>query len=202
LHLRSVLSSAAQRYGLSRPFRGFQGFVALWGIEPKTGSRARLQHIARRGCAGRRQIRRHGAIQITAELKQQSYTRPDAAKVAAATATAGAAESINQKEYANLLKMKAKDQAATAAATATDTATAVASGGLVQGRAQQAADKAMRADHDANNERIMKEDMPTYSKLTGQTADFGADFASQLKENPRLARLMQLARAKHCKGGG
>jgi serine/threonine protein kinase len=39
------------------------------------------------------------------------------------------------------------------------------------------------------------------TKLTSQTAGLGSDFAQQLQSNPRLARLMQLADSKHCKGG-
>jgi hypothetical protein len=43
---------------------------------------------------------------------------------------------------------------------------------------------------------------PVAQRQMGQMAGFGADFAEQFKSNPRLARLMQLADTKHCKGGG
>ena len=139
--------------------------------------------------------------QITAELKQQSYTAPDKTKVAEVTATANQQQEIQKREYANMVKMQAEDQKAVAAATAADTATELATGGLVRGRALEAVDKSLTAKHDANNERVIKEDMPVTSKLITQTSGLGADFAQQLQSNPRLARLMQLADSKHCKGG-
>jgi hypothetical protein len=141
-------------------------------------------------------------MQITAELKQQQITAPDKAKTAEATATASEAQALVKKEHENFLKMQAKDQAAVDAANATDRATELASGGLVRGRALQATEKALDAEHRANNERVVKEDTPTFSKLNGQTADFGSDFAAQMQSNPRLARLVQLANSKHCQGGG
>ena len=139
--------------------------------------------------------------QITAELKQQQYTAPDKTKVAEAAATANKQEEIIHKEHANMLKMQAEDQKAVAAATAADTATELATGGLVRGRALNAVEKTLDAKHKANNDRVIKEDLPVTQQLNGQTAGLGADFAQQLQSNPRLARLMQLADSKHCKGG-
>ncbi len=139
--------------------------------------------------------------QITAELKQQTYTAPDKTKVAEATATANQQQDIIRKEHENMLKMHAEDQAAVNAASAADTATELATGGLVRGHALEAVDKTLTAKHDANNQRVIKEDMPVTSKLVSQTSGLGADAAQQLQSNPRLARLMQLADSKHCKGG-
>jgi hypothetical protein len=139
--------------------------------------------------------------QITAELKQQTYTAPDKAKAAEASATAKQQVDINNKEYANMLKMQAEDQAKVNAASAADTATELATGGLVRGHALNAVQKTLDEEHKANNERIMREDAPVTSKLISQTSGLGADAAEQLRSNPRLARLMQLADSKHCKGG-
>ncbi len=139
--------------------------------------------------------------QITAELKQQQYTAPDKTKVAEATATVNKQEEIIHKEHANMLKMQAEDQSAVAAATAADTATELATGGLVRGRALNAVEKTLDAKHKANNERVIREDLPVTQQMTSQTAGLGSDFAQQLQSNPRLARLMQLADSKHCKGG-
>jgi hypothetical protein len=139
--------------------------------------------------------------QITAELKQQQYTAPDKTKAAEALATANKQEQIVHKEHANMLKMQAEDQKAIAAATAADDATELATAGLVQGRALNAVEKTLDAKHKANNDRVIREDLPVTQQLHSQTAGLGADFAQQLQSNPRLARLMQLADSKHCKGG-
>jgi hypothetical protein len=140
--------------------------------------------------------------QITAELKQQQYTAPDKTKVAALDATAREQQKITKKEYENMVKMQAEDQSAVAAATAADTATELATGGLVRGRALNAVEKTLDAKHKANNERVIKEDLPVTQRMISQTSDLGADFGQQLQANPRLGRLMQLADSKHCKGGG
>ena len=140
--------------------------------------------------------------QITAELKQQQYAAPDRAKVAEANATVQEQQSIQRREYANAVKQQAENQAAVNAASAADTATELATGGLVRGRALQATEKTIDARNRANNERVIKEDLPVAQKMVSQTADLGGDFSQQLQANPRLARLMQLADTRHCKGGG
>jgi hypothetical protein len=48
--------------------------------------------------------------------------------------------------------------------------------------------------------RLLKEAQPIEKQQVNQMAGFSSDFA-QLRSNPRLARLMQLADSKHCKGG-
>jgi hypothetical protein len=65
-----------------------------------------------------------------------------------------------------------------------------------------AVEKEQTAEHDANNQRVLKEAQPIKKQQVAQMAGFSADFAQQLQSNPRLARLMQLADNKHCKGGG
>ena len=140
--------------------------------------------------------------QITAELKQQQYTVQDKKKVAELDATTKEQQKIIKKEEAILAKRQAEAQAAVAAATAADTATELATGGLVSGHALNAVEKTLDAQDKVEKERVMREDLPTTQKMISQTADLGADFGQQLQANPRLARLMQLADAKHCKGGG
>jgi hypothetical protein len=140
--------------------------------------------------------------QITAELKQQQYTAQDKTKVAELDATTKEQEKIIHKEEAILAKRQAEAQTAVAAATAADTATELATGGLVSGHALNAVEKTLDAQDKVEKERVMREDLPTTQKMISQTAGLGADFGQQLQANPRLARLIQLADAKHCKGGG
>jgi hypothetical protein len=139
--------------------------------------------------------------QITAELKQQQYTTQDKAKVAELDATTKEQQKIIHKEEAILAKRQAEAQTAVAAATAADTATELATGGLVSGHALRAVEKTLDAQDKVEKERVIREDLPTTKKMIGQTAGLGADFGQQLQSNPRLARLMQLADSKHCKGG-
>jgi len=140
--------------------------------------------------------------QITAELKQQQYATQDKTKVADLGATLTEQQKIIKKEEAILAKRQAEAQAAVAAATAADTATELATGGLVSGHALNAVEKTLDAQDKVEKERVMREDLPTTQKMISQTAGLGADFGQQLQSNPRLARLIQLADAKHCKGGG
>jgi hypothetical protein len=49
--------------------------------------------------------------------------------------------------------------------------------------------------------RLLKEAQPIEKQQLNQMAGCSSDFAQQLQSNPRLARLMQLADSKHCKGG-
>jgi hypothetical protein len=73
---------------------------------------------------------------------------------------------------------------------------------LVSGHALNAVEKTLDAKDKAEKERVMREDLPAYKKMNSATADLGSDFGQQLQANPRLGRLIQLADAKHCKGGG
>ena len=139
--------------------------------------------------------------QITAELKQQQYTAPDKTKVAELDATTKEQEKIIHKEEAILAKRQAEAQTAVAAATAADTATELATAGLVSGHALHAVEKTLDAQDKVEKERVMREDLPTTRKMINQTAGLGEDFGRQLQANPRLARLMQLADSRHCKGG-
>lgn len=139
--------------------------------------------------------------QITAELKQQQYAALDKSKVASAQATVSQQQAMNKREYANMVKMQAEDQAAVNAASAADTATELSTGGLVRGRALEATEKALTARQNANNERVIKEGAPLARKSAADMADLGTTMAQQLQSNPRLGRLLQLANTRHCKGG-
>ena len=140
--------------------------------------------------------------QITAELHQQQFTAPDHDKVVAAneTVTQVLVYVKHGEEVATITQ--AEMSATMAAASATDTATELATGGLVRGRAMQAAQKVVSDRDAAANAQLVKEQRPTQEKMISQTSDFAAGFGSQLQSNPRLARLIQLADSKHCHGGG
>jgi len=140
--------------------------------------------------------------QISAELHQQQFTAPDKSKVAAATATV-AQERVNlQHAQAVMAATQAQDQATMDAASAADTATELASGGLARGHSLDAAQKAVNERDAAANAQLSREMAPTHAAMQSQAADFGADAAAQMQSNPRLARLMQLANSRRCKGGG
>ncbi|HXN10835.1 MAG TPA: hypothetical protein VN859_06295, partial [Steroidobacteraceae bacterium] len=140
--------------------------------------------------------------QITAELRQQQYSAPDQSKVAESQETVAQEQSMFKRHYAEMLKQQAEDQALMNTASAADTAPEIAGGGLVRGRAIDAAQKTVSARDQALNDRMVKESQPVTQKLTGQTADFGAQMGQQLESNPHLARSIALATARHCKGGG
>jgi hypothetical protein len=140
--------------------------------------------------------------QIIAELHQQQFTAPDKDKAAAATATVNQEKANLQHAESVLAKTQAQDQAAMDAASAADTATELTSGGLARGHAVDAAQKAVNAHDAAVNSQLSAEMAPTHAAMQSQVAGFGADAASQMQSNPRLARLMQLANSKRCKGGG
>ncbi len=140
--------------------------------------------------------------QIAAELHQQQFAAPDKNKVAAATATV-AQERVNlQHAEAVAAKTQAEDQAVMDAASTADTATELASGGLLRGHSLDAAGKAVTEHDAAVSAQLKKEMAPTQGAMLSQVAGFGADAAAQTQSNPRLARLMQLANSKRCKGGG
>ena len=139
--------------------------------------------------------------QITAELHQQQFTAPDKDKVVAANATVTQVRADLKHGEEVAAKLEAEGTATMAAASAADTATELATGGLVRGRAMQAAQKVVDERNAAANAQLVKEQRPTQQKMIRQTSDFSSDFGSQLQSNPRLARLVQLADSKHCHGG-
>ena len=139
--------------------------------------------------------------QIAAELKTQSYTAPDKATTAQLQAAAAQEQSTLARQESELAKTVAAQTAAMNAAQASDTATAVATGGVVQTHKASALQQVFTAQNRATSERMAEERQPTETKMFGGTADIASSAGQQLAANPRLARLMQLAGAKHCKGG-
>jgi len=138
--------------------------------------------------------------QITAELQQQQITAPDQTKVAAAQATAAQQMALLQKEQAEAMKRQAEDQAIVNAASAADRVTEAATMGVVRGRALETAEKGIDERHRVANERVINESRPIATKQYSQVADIGSDLTAQMQSNPRLARLLQLANSKRCKG--
>jgi hypothetical protein len=140
--------------------------------------------------------------QIMAEMKQQQIAAPDQAKVARAQVAVNAATNQIQKETKEAVKQQAEDQALVNAATAADTATELATAGLVRGRSLQAAEKTIDERHRAKNAQLDRENAPISQGLNASMAEMGGDMAAQMQNNPRLARLLQMAQNKRCKGGG
>lgn len=138
--------------------------------------------------------------QIKGELRLQQYTAPDKATVAETTAAVNNEQSMLKKHMAESNAIMAQEQAKVNAAAAADLATEAASGGLVHPNAASAAALAAQARARAVGERQAAERRPTEQKMTGGVADLGLEAAQQFTSNPRLARLMQLAQAKGCKG--
>ena len=72
--------------------------------------------------------------------------------------------------------------------------------GVVRGRALETAEKWIDERHRVANERVINESRPIATKQYSQVADIGSDLTAQMQSNPRLARLLQLANSKRCKG--
>jgi len=139
--------------------------------------------------------------QILAELKQQQYTAPDKAKVAEAQATASKERSMLASQQAQLNREAVAENAAVQAAAASDRLTEAATMGMVNTHKAAAVAEAIQQKKKVEGEAMAAERRPTEQKMTAQTGDFAAGAAQQLTTNPRLARLMQLANARHCHGG-
>lgn len=90
--------------------------------------------------------------------------------------------------------------AATQAAAAADAATTLSTGGLVQGRAAQATQAVYQARADAMGRQMAEERKPQEERLASATSASVEAMGKELRENPRYARLVQLAVARDCKG--
>ena len=137
--------------------------------------------------------------QIIAELKQQQYTTPDKNKVADMKATAATEQKTLKRQEKEIFEKAAKDQAVMEGALAADTAIAMATGGLAKGVASQAAEKEIDASDKAMGERMAAERKPTEQKMNMYTADTATNASRDLTNNPRIAKLIQMANAKRCK---
>jgi hypothetical protein len=138
--------------------------------------------------------------QIKSELRLQQYSAPDKAKVAETTAAANKEQGLLNRHIAEANAVMAQEQVKVDAAAAADRATELATGGLVNPNAASAAALAAQARVKVVGERQAAERRPTEQKMIGGVADLGVDAAQQLTSNPRLARLMQLAQSRGCKG--
>jgi hypothetical protein len=138
--------------------------------------------------------------QIKSEMRLQQYTAPDKATVATTTAAANKEQGLLSKHMAEANAVMAQEQAKVDAAAAADRATELATAGLVHTNTASAAAVAAQARVKVVGERQAAERRPTEQKLIGGVADLGMDAAQQLSSNPRLARLMQLAQSRGCKG--
>lgn len=140
-------------------------------------------------------------VQITAELRQQPYQKPDAAKVANGQAAVAAQREVVAKQQKEADVMRAKDQAAVNAASSADRAAELLTGGLAKPNALSKVTKELDAENEKTNQRMIEEQKPTFTNMMNSANALTADMAQQATENPRLARLMQLAQMKRCRGG-
>jgi hypothetical protein len=131
--------------------------------------------------------------EIMAEIKQQPFNAPDKAKVEEGKA----ASADLQKTLADQQKEATEKVAAESAAMSVTSMLATTFGGNAAGAA---ASQKFDAENKAMGERMAKEDAPKMDRVTSNTADLMADMTSQPAANPRLARLLQLATQKNCKG--
>jgi len=138
--------------------------------------------------------------QIMAEVKQQQYTAPDKAKVAEGQAAGTQLQSTLAKQQAEITTIAVKQQAELDTAMAADRAAEMSSGGLVRPQTAMLLQQEQMAENKVTGERMAKERAPQEKRLMNSTADFSADAGQQIANNPRLARLIQLASAKNCKG--
>jgi len=139
--------------------------------------------------------------QITAELRQQSYQKPDAAKVANGQAAVNAQREVVARQQKEADAIRVKDQAAVNAASSADRASELLTGGLAKTNALGKVTKELDAENQQTNQRMIEEQKPTFTNMMSSTNALTADMAQQATENPRLARLMQLAQMKRCRGG-
>lgn len=141
-----------------------------------------------------------GCDAILAELRQQRYEKPDAAKLERQKAALANEQSMNAKQQARATREAAADQAKFEAAAAVDMATEAATLGVVHDRATNVVSAEKIATDRARAKRNAAERKDTDTQFMNSTADMTADVSKQLSDNPRLARLMQLANQRHCRG--
>jgi hypothetical protein len=139
--------------------------------------------------------------QILAELKQQSYQVPDKAKVAEMQATVKTEQTTVLKQQAEVNAIIVKQTAEIQAAANVDRAAEAATMGVVRPNTAGKLAEEFQKENKVTGERMAKERKPTETKMINQTSDMASDMAQQLNANPRMAKLMQLAQARKCKGG-
>jgi len=127
--------------------------------------------------------------QIAAEIKQQPFTTPDKAKVAEAQAATADLTQTLEKQQKEVTAMVTKETAEMAAATRF----------VPTNAAGAAAAEKIEAEQKAANERMAAESKPKTERTINATTDIAGDVGKQVSENPRLAKLYQLAMQKNCK---
>ena len=129
--------------------------------------------------------------QIAAEIKQQHFTTPDKAKVAEAQAATADMQKTIAKQKAEIEAKAIKDSAEELAKTPVR---------MFEPNAVAAADARMKeAENQAMKERLEAESKPKAERQVTASANMMTDVTKQLSDNPRLARLMELANQKRCK---
>jgi hypothetical protein len=129
--------------------------------------------------------------QIMAEMKQQPITAPDQAKVAEAQQATAALQAKAAENQAEGNKLAAQQTAENVASHVADQ--------FLPNSVQAARAAAQQKQQDALNEKIQKETAPIAERSTTATASLMTDMTQQLTANPRMAKLVQMASAKHCK---
>ena len=128
--------------------------------------------------------------QIVAEIKQQQITKPDAAKAAEAQAAVTDAQKTAAKQQAEVQAVVAKESAEELAQ---------APKRMFEPNAAGAADaKRREAEHKEMNERLAAEMQPKAERQMTASADLMSDFTKQFQDNPRLAKLFDMADRKRC----
>jgi len=128
--------------------------------------------------------------QISAEIKQQPFTVPDAAKTAEMQAAVKDEQDTIKKQSREAAQLQAKESAEMAAASRL---------AWVSNYLAAKAEQKILDEQKAANERMTKEAAPKAQRSLSATADMMADFTKQLADNPRLAKLVFMADQKRCK---
>lgn len=132
-----------------------------------------------------------GCDQIAAEIKQQPFTPADKGKLVEA-----------QTASSDVQKTLAQDQKEMTALAAKQSAEELARTPLSQLEPNALAAKEQEkrdAEQKAQRDRMEAEMKPKAERQMTSTADLMSDVGKQISDNPRLARLMQLALQKGCK---
>jgi hypothetical protein len=128
--------------------------------------------------------------EIAAEIKQQPIKTADAAKVAEAQAATADFQRTAAKQQAEVNATAAKDAAEELAKTPKS---------LFEPNAVAAAEaKKKEAEQKAKGERMAAEMKPKAEREMTAGANLVGDFGKQLEDNPRLAKLFEMATQKHC----
>ena len=129
--------------------------------------------------------------QIMAEMKQQPMTAPDKNKVAAAQASTAAFQQKMAEDQAEANALAAKQTAENLASHVADQ--------FLPNSVEAAKAAAQQKEQDALKAKVEKETAPIAAQSTAATAAVMGDIGQQVTSNPRLAKLVQMASARHCK---